>query len=91
MNVPIISDIMKWFGADKVTKEVMLKLMRKDENIAFVPGGFEEATCYQYKKNLVYLKERVGFIKYALQYGYKVVPVYSFGNLVYFTLVNYIM
>merc|ERR1712146_632560 len=34
----------------------------------------------EYGRERVYLKNRKGFIKYALQYGYKVVPAYSFGE-----------
>ena len=43
-------------------------------------GGFEEASLYTNGKHIVYIKHRKGFIKYALQYGYDIIPVYSFGD-----------
>ena len=42
--------------------------------------------CYRYGEESVYIKKRKGFIKYALRYGYRVHPVYSFGeNDTYYT------
>lgn len=45
-----------------------------------LPGGFEEATISTSKENRVFVKERKGFIKYAIRYGYKVFPVFTFGE-----------
>jgi hypothetical protein len=39
-----------------------------------------EATLYKRNRHRVYLRNRKGFIKYALQYGYCVYPVYVFGE-----------
>lgn len=46
----------------------------------FVPGGFEEGTLTENHVNKLYLQNRKGFVKYALQYGYKLYPVFSFGE-----------
>ena len=67
-------------------KGVMIGYMkeRKDgkrrDHLALPPGGFEEATISCMGKDRVYIKKRVGFIKLALQHGYNVVPVYTFGE-----------
>eukprot|EP00929_Paragymnodinium_shiwhaense_P055216 TRINITY_DN27685_c0_g1_i2.p1 TRINITY_DN27685_c0_g1~~TRINITY_DN27685_c0_g1_i2.p1 ORF type:complete len:148 (+),score=32.95 TRINITY_DN27685_c0_g1_i2:144-587(+) len=45
-----------------------------------VPGGFEEATITKPGTDRVFLRHRKGFIKYALQNGYALVPVYTFGE-----------
>ena len=58
----------------------MKKYLKNNKNIALLPGGFEEATIYEYNKNNVYINDRKGFIKYALRFGYTVVPVYTFGE-----------
>lgn len=57
---------MRYAGADSVGKNNMLKNMKAGNNIALLPGGFEEATCYENGKNLIFIKNRKGFIKYAL-------------------------
>lgn len=73
------------------SKASMIDYMKgKDESpchIALPPGGFEEATISYFEKDRVYIKKRVGFVKLALQNGYNVVPVYTFGeNETYFNL-----
>ena len=64
-------------GADKAT---MIRKMKKGISLGLIPGGFEEATISCLGKDRVYLKKRKGFVKYALQYGYSLTPVYTFGE-----------
>lgn len=45
-----------------------------------VPGGFEEATLTSNKVSRIFIKRRKGFIKLALQYGYKIYPGFIFGE-----------
>ncbi|CAM9488198.1 unnamed protein product, partial [Heterosigma akashiwo] len=54
--------------------------MEKGESFGIIPGGFEEATISKLGAQRVYLKKRKGFVKYALKYGYALVPVYTFGE-----------
>jgi Diacylglycerol acyltransferase. len=58
----------------------MVKYMKRGENLALPPGGFEEATLTNIHQDRVYIRKRMGFIKLALQHGYDVVPVYCFGE-----------
>lgn len=64
-------------AADKAS---MISYMIRGEDIALPPGGFEEATLTSPDHDRVYIKKRVGFVKLALQHGYNIVPVYSFGE-----------
>ncbi|TMW65642.1 hypothetical protein Poli38472_008284 [Pythium oligandrum] len=77
---PILRDALHWMGFDDVHKDTFVKHMKDDRNLCFVPGGFEEATIYVHGKHRSYLKRKFGFIKLALQYGYKIHPVYTFGE-----------
>lgn len=54
--------------------------MGKGETLMLVPGGFHEATITCSGHERVYLKNRKGFVKYALRYGYDLVPVYTIGE-----------
>ncbi|GMF11964.1 unnamed protein product [Phytophthora lilii] len=77
---PLIRDILNWMEYSSCAKANMQKFMRRDQNVSIIPGGFEEATLFQRGKHRVYLKKRFGFIKIALQHGYDVHPVYTFGE-----------
>jgi len=43
---PGISDFLTWTHAGPASKENMLKRMGDKQNLAILPGGFEEATLY---------------------------------------------
>lgn len=61
-------------------KADMTRYMKRGEDLALPPGGFEEATLTSLDTDRVYIKKRTGFIRLCLQYGYSVVPVYAFGE-----------
>jgi len=69
-----------WSVIGSASKGAFVARMKKRESFALLPGGFHEASVMEYGKDCVYLKKRSGFVKYALQYGYRVVPVYTFGE-----------
>ena len=64
-------------SADKAS---FTQLMREGKSLALIPGGFEEATITCDGADRVFLKDRRGFVKYALTYGYSLTPVYCFGE-----------
>ena len=64
-------------GCDKAT---MRRLMKKGGDLALIPGGFHEASIHSNKEDRVFLAKRKGFVKYALQFGYALVPVFVFGE-----------
>ncbi|CAH0473876.1 unnamed protein product [Peronospora belbahrii] len=77
---PVIKDLLNWMDFSCVAKSTFHRFMSTGQNVCFLPGGFEEATLYERGKHRVYIKKRFGFIKLALQHGYKVHPVYTFGE-----------
>ena len=84
--LPISGIIARWIGIQGVNHQNFKKFMNEGKNIVFVPGGFECATFTNHRKDRVFLKNRKGFIKYALRYGYKVYPCYNFNeNKLYYT------
>lgn len=69
---PALRDMLHWTNFSDVSKRRMVGLMRAGKNIGLIPGGFEEATLYERGRHRVFVKSRFGFIKLALQHGYKV-------------------
>jgi len=80
LNFPLSGIFARLLGGEAVNKENFISFMKNNDNIVFIPGGFEEATITDYNKNKVYVKNRTGFIKYALQYGYSIQPCFSFNE-----------
>ncbi|KAL4472268.1 hypothetical protein ABPG72_011629 [Tetrahymena utriculariae] len=90
-NVPFTGIFIRWLGISTVDAQNMKNKMKKGQNIGLLPGGFEEATLTSTQENRVYIKNRKGFIKYALQYGYTVYPSYGFGeNKCYYTIEKFL-
>jgi hypothetical protein len=80
-QAPFARQVLGWLGSfGSVEKANLVREMQRGRAIALLPGGFEEATISEYGVDRVYLRNRTGFIKYALQYGYCVFPVYTFGE-----------
>mmetsp|Transcript_266 Transcript_266/g.903 ORF Transcript_266/g.903 Transcript_266/m.903 type:complete len:375 (-) Transcript_266:173-1297(-) len=67
-------------GVASLTKRSFPKALAARKNVAFIPGGFEDATLAEYGKHATAIKRRTGFIKYALQNGTRVHPCYTFGE-----------
>ena len=49
--------------------------MQEGKKIALLPGGYEEATITVEDELRVYINNRKGFIKYALENNYAIYPV----------------
>eukprot|EP00439_Symbiodinium_sp_Y106_P023137 s3519_g2.t2 len=75
-------------GAIRDTRATTIQnLMEKGESISMTPGAYQEATCFSHGFERVALRQRKGFVKYCLRYGYRLHPVYTFGESeTYFTL-----
>jgi 1-acyl-sn-glycerol-3-phosphate acyltransferase len=54
--------------------------LRRGEDVALPPGGFEEATLTSTKVDRVFIKRRYGFVRLCLKYGVAIRPVYVFGE-----------
>ncbi len=84
--IPLGGLFARIIGIEGVDSNNFIRRMHQGKNIIFIPGGFECATITDHTKDKVYIKNRKGFIKYALMFGYKVHPIYNFGeNRLYYT------
>eukprot|EP00635_Sarcinochrysidales_sp_CCMP3193_P014788 CAMPEP_0118894190 /NCGR_PEP_ID=MMETSP1166-20130328/3077_1 /TAXON_ID=1104430 /ORGANISM="Chrysoreinhardia sp, Strain CCMP3193" /LENGTH=316 /DNA_ID=CAMNT_0006833077 /DNA_START=72 /DNA_END=1021 /DNA_ORIENTATION=+ len=79
--LPIFSVILHWLGnVKKADARTVRKEMATGRSCGILPGGFEEATLTVRGQDRVFLKQRKGFVKFALRYGYKLQPAYTFGE-----------
>lgn len=56
------------------------EIMRKGESWCFLPGGFTDATVMKRGEERAAIKEKKGWIKHCLRGGYRIIPVYTFGE-----------
>eukprot|EP01084_Bolivina_argentea_P094103 169175_1 len=82
----------KWTGCiESATGANVKQMMGNQRSLGLLPGGFYEVALFQYGKDFAYIKSKKGFIKYALRYGYQVIPAYSFGECkTYQNLLSYL-
>ncbi|GMH57156.1 hypothetical protein TrRE_jg12313 [Triparma retinervis] len=67
-------------GINSAEKPELVRKMKNKESFGLIPGGFHEATIAYPGTSRVFLKNRKGFVKYALQHGFTLTPVYTFGE-----------
>lgn len=80
-HVPILNSFLKLLGCcTPATKEGMLELMRSKLTFGIIPGGSEEVAHHESGRDVVYILQRAGFIKYCLQHGYRLVLAFNFGE-----------
>ena len=78
--------LFRWFvnslglGLTSVRRENVGAIMMTRTNVAILPGGFEEVLFMQPGYDVVYIKKRFGFIRFAKRFGYDIVPVFLFGE-----------
>eukprot|EP00979_Chaetoceros_neogracilis_P016631 scaffold8922_cov287-Chaetoceros_neogracile.AAC.15 len=81
-NLPIMKHVYTWVGGRSVDKKTFRSRLANNLSLAFVPGGVQEVVLIdpQNQNDLVlYLQNRKGFIKLALEKGTPIVPTFIFN------------
>jgi len=80
-RIPLFRNLLLGFGCcTPATKQGMNSLFLRRLDFGMLPGGMEEVALYTFQQEHVFLSPRKGFIKYALQHGYLLIPGYTFGE-----------
>eukprot|EP00565_Helicotheca_tamesis_P003131 CAMPEP_0185723852 /NCGR_PEP_ID=MMETSP1171-20130828/548_1 /TAXON_ID=374046 /ORGANISM="Helicotheca tamensis, Strain CCMP826" /LENGTH=363 /DNA_ID=CAMNT_0028391607 /DNA_START=45 /DNA_END=1136 /DNA_ORIENTATION=+ len=81
-KLPFIRHVYTWICAHPVDKKTFLGRLRNCESFSFIPGGVQEVILMDEAQDdevVLFLKNRKGFVKLALETGSPIVPVYCFG------------
>lgn len=78
-RVPLWRDLLTRFGAVDGTPETCRALMRAGESILVFPGGGREVFKHKGEKYHLIWKNRIGFVRLALESGYPIVPFAAVG------------
>jgi 1-acyl-sn-glycerol-3-phosphate acyltransferase len=79
-SVPIWRDILRRFGGVDGSRENCTKLMEAGEHVMIFPGGGREALKRKGEAYQLQWKQRTGFVRFAVQYGYPIIPFCSVGG-----------
>jgi len=80
--VPVMRDVLQWFGVCDVSKDSISNMLGMNRNIQIVCGGQTEMfESRSWDTDIrVVRKRRTGIFKIAIQNGLGIVPMYSFGE-----------
>ena len=78
-RVPVWRDLLSRFGAVDGSRETTRALMRADRPVLVVPGGGREVSRRRGDYYPLVWRERIGFARLALEFGYPVVPFSMIG------------
>lgn len=67
-------------GFSDAERPTLVELMSKGHNLAIIPGGFMEATLFRHGEDRVAIKTKKTLIRLCLQHGYRIHPIYTFGE-----------
>lgn len=83
LHTPILKHVLGIFGLISASKKSLQKYLRKrgpEGCVVLYVGGMAELFLSSHDEEKLYLLNRKGFIKLALQEGVDIVPIYLFGN-----------
>jgi len=76
---PVLSPLLVWLGCIPARKEEMRHHL-KHNTVIVLPDGIAGAFHSQRDEECVYVEQRKGFVKLAIEEGALLVPVYCFGH-----------
>lgn len=80
-RIPILRQVLQMFGCTvPATKKGMFGLFKKRMTFGITVGGSEEVALHIQGRERLFIKGRAGFLKYALQFGFKIMIAYNFGE-----------
>ena len=77
--VPVWRDLLQLGGMVRGTRENVRDLMAHGQNVLVFPGGAEEVFKRRGEKYKLLWKERLGFARLAIEFGYPIVPFAAVG------------
>jgi 1-acyl-sn-glycerol-3-phosphate acyltransferase len=78
-RIPLWRDLLKLCGMVRGTRDNVRALMRDRHTVLVFPGGAREVNKRRGEKYRLIWKERIGFARLAIEYGYGIVPFAAVG------------
>lgn len=78
--IPLLRDLCILLGCVDASKKTAVYNLKKGRSILIFVGGEKEQLMTKANDHKIYLKNRKGFVKLALEYNCKLVPLYLYGE-----------
>lgn len=88
MKTPLIKHIVGLFGTRDAHSKSLTAWLKQGKSIVLYIGGIAELFLTQPDKEVIFAKQRKGFVKLALRSGAEIIPVYHFGNTSVLSIIN---
>lgn len=89
--IPVVREILLLLGnVDAGVKTAVFNLKKNRSLLIFVGGEKEQLLTREHEAK-VYLRERYGFIKLAMEFGTPLVPIYAFGENEMYRLSDFLL
>jgi len=79
-RIPFYRDLLLWLGVVDASRTVAKKVLKSGKSLLILVGGEQEQLRSQVGEHTVFIKDRKGFVKLALEHGTSIVPAYTFGE-----------
>ena len=88
-KIPVWRDIISQnFGVVEASRKNCATLMKQGESLAVYPGGAREICKKRGEQYVLKWKDRKGFVRMAMEYGYDLIPVAAVGAEEAFSIVR---
>ncbi|CAI5480663.1 unnamed protein product [Closterium sp. Yama58-4] len=79
-RVPLLRHSWGWVRVVPATRAVLSAALQRGRPVILVPGGVQECVFMAPGKEVAFVRQRLGFIRLALQHGVPVLPCFAFGQ-----------
>jgi len=87
-RVPLLRQLFSWLGARPASRSVVMNYINRGKTVCIMPGGIAEIFLCNENEERIYLANRKGFVRCAIEGGVDLVPVYFLGNTTLLSFYN---
>lgn len=80
LRIPLFRLLFAGMGVVSARREALERELAKGYNLAIIPGGVAEVFCTAMDREVVFLRQRTGFCRFALEHGLDIIPCFHLGN-----------
>jgi len=80
LYIPFLRDILLWWGFVDAGRKTAITVLEEGKSIFVIPGGEKEQLLTKLDEHVLWITNRKGFCRLAVQFGIPIIPHYTFGE-----------